>query len=181
MFTIKISSMNLKQIAFAVITIATLGLGISSCKSQAAKDAAAKAKIESLLPGLSVNVKDGIATIEGKFPSEEAKAAAESTIRGIADIKTVVDSSKVETAATNASAPVGISPDKTLTDAAAAILKEYPGVSAAVKDGAITLTGALKKMDWMKLKPLLDGLHPKKVVNNLTINYPSISKISNNL
>lgn len=151
--------MNFKKTTFAVMILAALALGAGSCKSQASKDAAAKAKIEVLVPGISVEVKDGIAMVNGVMPSEHAKTAAETAIKSVEGIKSlVINATVAETAAT-----VVVNADQALMDASASLLKEFPGVTAAVKDGVITLNGEIKETDWMKLKPLLDALHPKKV------------------
>jgi hypothetical protein len=42
-------------------------------------------------------------------------------------------------------------------------MKDYPGVTATVKDGVITVTGESTAAKWKMLKMALDALHPKKV------------------
>ncbi|MFA6058388.1 MAG: BON domain-containing protein [Taibaiella sp.] len=160
--------MNLKQSALAFAIVAGLATGITSCKSQEKKDAAAKAKIEALVPGVSVEVKDGVATLSGEMDSDAAKAAAADAAKGVEGVKSVVNNTTIHEAAPPP-APVVINPDEALITASMAVLKEYPGVVSAVKDGVITLTGEIKKADWMKLKPALDALRPKKVENKMTI------------
>ena len=41
--------------------------------------------------------------------------------------------------------------------------KDFPGVTATVKDGVISVNGELKSADWKRLKMSLDGLKPKRV------------------
>ena len=157
--------MKLKQSALALALIAGIATGMASCKSQEKKDAAAKAKIEALVPGVSVEVKNGVATLSGEMASDAAKAAAADAVKGVEGIKTVVNNTTVSAAP----APVVINPDEALTTSSMAILKEYSGVISEVKDGVITLTGEIKKTDWIKLKAALDALRPKRVENKMTI------------
>jgi len=161
--------MTLKQSAMTLAVIAALGM--ASCASQEKKDAEAKAKIEALAPGVTVSVKDGVATLSGEMASEAQKEAAIHTAKGVENIKSVVDNTSVVMApATPAPAPVVINPDETLTTATLNVLEKFPGVTASVKEGVITLSGSIKKADWMALKPMLDALRPKKVENKMTIN-----------
>lgn len=159
--------MNLKQSAMALAIVAALATGMTSCKSQDKKDAEAKAKIEALVPGVSVTVKDGVATLDGNMTTDAEKAAAADAAKGVPGIKSVVNNTTVSP--TVAPAPVVINPDDALVSSSMAVLKEFPGVVSEIKSGVITLTGEIKRADWMKLKPLLDALHPKKVENKMTI------------
>ncbi|MGZ8544463.1 MAG: hypothetical protein ACXWV0_04160 [Flavisolibacter sp.] len=66
--------------------------------------------------------------------------------------------------------PVVISADAELERGVRDAIKDHPGVSATVTDGVINLSGSLERNNWMKLKPALDGLSPKRVnADNLTI------------
>jgi hypothetical protein len=47
--------------------------------------------------------------------------------------------------------------------------KHYPGVSATIQDGVVTLTGEIKRADLQKLMKSLNTLKPKKIENKLTI------------
>lgn len=67
-------------------------------------------------------------------------------------------------------APVEISADAELERGVRDAIKDHPGVSATVTDGVINLSGSIERDNWMKLKPALDGLSPKRVnADNLTI------------
>lgn len=156
--------------SFTALSIAVCLSGtLVSCKNQEKKDNEAKAKIEAMLPsGVNIEVKEGVATLNGTFKDEAAKAAAGEMIKKVEGIKSLVNNGTIEVPATSP-APVVINPDQALIDGATTVLKEFPGVMADIKDGVITLKGDIKKADWMKLKPLLDGLHPKKVMSNMNI------------
>ncbi len=157
--------MNLKQIGLTLIITAGLSWGLTSCTSQAKKDAEAKAKIEALLPGVTADVKDGVASLSGELTDEHAKEAATETAQGVAGVSSVINNTTVIPPLP----AVTINPDEELTRAAQAAVEVYPGVSVNVADGVISLSGTISKADWMKLKPALDALHPKKVENNLTV------------
>lgn len=157
--------MTLKNISLTFFLVAGLSLGMASCTSQEKKDAEAKAKIEALLPGVAVDVKDGVASLNGELADESARVAAEETAKGVSGVSSVVNNITVSPQLP----PVVINPDEELTGAAQAVIQAYPGVSATVTDGVITLTGEIARDDWMKLRPALDALQPKRVENRLTI------------
>jgi osmotically-inducible protein OsmY len=69
----------------------------------------------------------------------------------------------------NTTAPVQISPDEALTKGLQDVTKDYPGVSATVNNGEVTLTGTIKRDRLPKLMQSIHALNPKKVNNNLTI------------
>jgi osmotically-inducible protein OsmY len=48
--------------------------------------------------------------------------------------------------------------------------KDFAGVTAAVNDGIVTLTGTIKKADLPKLMQSVSSLKPKKIENKLTVN-----------
>jgi len=70
----------------------------------------------------------------------------------------------------NTTAPVVISPDDALNKGLQDATKDYPGVTATVSNGEVTLTGTIKKERLPKLMQSVHALNPKKVNNsNLTI------------
>ncbi|MGZ4068554.1 MAG: hypothetical protein ACXVPE_17705, partial [Bacteroidia bacterium] len=69
----------------------------------------------------------------------------------------------------NTTAPVQISPDEALTKGLQDVTKDYPGVTATVNNGEVTLTGTIKRDRLPKLMQSIHALNPKKVNNNLTI------------
>jgi hypothetical protein len=66
-------------------------------------------------------------------------------------------------------APVQISPDDQLTTGVKDATKDFPGVTATVSNGEVTLTGNIKRDRLPTLMQSVQALHPKKVNNNLTI------------
>ncbi|HZH96479.1 MAG TPA: hypothetical protein VEY06_11365 [Flavisolibacter sp.] len=83
---------------------------------------------------------------------------------------TTNDTVAVDTPATTTyTAPVEVSADDALRQGVMDATKDFPGVNATVANGEITVTGDMKRTDWARLKPILDGLNPKKVNNQLTL------------
>lgn len=122
------------------------------------------------LPGVSVTVKDGVATISGVCKDDAFKQNAETVIKGIKGVKSVVNNCEIiapEPVVTEA--PVEINPDAVLTTSVNEVVKSYNGVSAAVKDGVVTLTGDIKRDQLQNLIKSVQELKPKKVENKLNI------------
>jgi hypothetical protein len=65
---------------------------------------------------------------------------------------------------------VVISADDSLKRMVPDATKDFPGVTASVDQGIITLTGNINRNQLPKLMMALNSLHPKKINNNLTIN-----------
>lgn len=65
---------------------------------------------------------------------------------------------------------VVISADDSLKRMVPDATKDFPGVTATVDQGVITLTGNINRDRLPKLMMALNALHPKKINNNLTIN-----------
>ena len=65
---------------------------------------------------------------------------------------------------------VVISADDSLKRMIPDATKDFPGVTASVDQGVITLTGTIDRDRLPKLMMAINALHPKKINNNLTIN-----------
>jgi hypothetical protein len=83
------------------------------------------------------------------------------------------DESSATTTATpdygTTTAPVEIASDAQLEQGVRDAVKDYPGVTATVANGEVTLTGTIARDDLSRLMPTIQSLNPKKVNNNLTI------------
>jgi len=124
----------------------------------------------SALPGVDVTVKDGVATISGICKDEALKQNAESIVKGIKGVKSVVNNCEIAAPEPVAApAPVEINPDAVLNTSVNEVVKTYSGVTAAVKNGVVTLTGTIKKEQLPNLIKSVQELKPKKVENKLTI------------
>lgn len=120
------------------------------------------------LSGISATVKDGVVTLSGEVKDDASKALAETSVKGIKGVKSVVNNISVAPPPPPA-ATVEITPDDPLTKAVADATKDFTGVTATVKDGVVTLTGEVKKTDLPKLMQAIMASKPKKVENQLVI------------
>lgn len=122
------------------------------------------------LPGVSVTVKDGVATISGTCKDDAFKANAETIVKGVKGVKTVVNNCEIPAPQPEvATAPVEINPDTVLTTSVNEVVKTYSGVTATVANGVVTLTGDIKRTQLPALIKSVQELKPKKVENKLTI------------
>lgn len=65
--------------------------------------------------------------------------------------------------------PVTLSGDEELRRGVADATKDFPGVTATVNNGEITLTGTIQRDCMPTLMQSLNSLQPKRINNNLTI------------
>lgn len=139
-----------------------------SCKP---KDADIQAKIEDKLksmPGISVAVTDGVATLSGECKDDAAKDEVAASVKDVKGVKSVLNNCTV-TPPPPPPAPVVINADSTLIKSVADATKDFPGVKADVTDGVITLTGDITRDKLRTLMMSLNTLKPKKIDNKLTI------------
>lgn len=120
------------------------------------------------LSGVNASVSDGVATLTGEVKDETAKQRAETDAKGTKGVKSVVDNITVS-APPPAPAAETTSADSALTQGVTDATKDYPGVTATVNNGEITLTGSIKRSDLTKLMQTLNSLHPTKINNQLTV------------
>lgn len=156
--------MKLKQTLAMLALVAGATAGMTSCKSQEKKDAEAKVKAEAVAPGITIDVKDGVATLSGTMADDAGRVAAEEAVRKVDGVKSVVNNTTV-----SAPAPVTINPDEALSAAATAAAKDFSGVRVSVQDGVVTLNGEIKKADLPQLMQAMNAIQPKKVENKLVI------------
>ncbi|WP_460687493.1 BON domain-containing protein [Niabella aquatica] len=147
----------------AIVAIVTFSFALPSCKgkSDAELKTAAEAAIQANpdLSGATVEVKDGVATISGEVKDPAAQAAAETAVKEVKGIKSVMN----QTTVAPLPPPVAITPDDSLTTAVKDAVKDHPTVSATVTDGVVTLTGEIAKSDLKTLMQKVQATKPKKV------------------
>ena len=149
--------------------IAVIALLFASCKPSDEKIAeAVKAKIGAVASTINVSVADGVATLTGEVKDEATKAAAETALQGIKGLASVVNSLTVPPPPPP---PVVINPDDVLRKGIDSVFaaKSIKGVTAAVAEGVVTLTGTIKKSELTKVMQAANELKPKKVLNQMTI------------
>ena len=125
---------------FTVLTLA-IALFMSACgKSDADLTKAATDKLAAdKVVGVTVVVKDGVATLTGEVADQAVKAKAEATVKGVEGIKSVVNSTTLK--------PVPVAtpsaPDPALTGKITEDLKKAgcTGANVAVVAGVVTVMG----------------------------------------
>ena len=153
--------MKLKHLVLTLVVVS--GLSFVGCNSQAKKDAAAKTKIDAVLPpGIAVQVKDGVATLSGEFTDEATKSAVLQSVAGVENVTSVSNNTTV------AEMPV-INADELISNNLANVMAEYPGVVAVVNDGVVKVSGEITKENWIRLRQSLDALRPQRVDNSLLV------------
>ena len=154
-----------------MFAVAAMSLVLFSCSGRSDEDIRKEIseKMTSMpdMAGITYEVKDGVVTTAGMIKDEASKQTAETTIKGIKGVKSVVNNTTVTPAETQA--PVEIAPDTALTSGVADAVKDFPGVNAQVNDGEITLTGQITRAKLPTLMQSLSTLKPKKINNQLTI------------
>ncbi len=152
----------------AITLILALGMSIASCKkvndADVQKTAQEVLMADPALAGVVVTVQEQVATLTGIVEDEAAKAAAESAVAAVENVKSVVNQIEV----------VPPAPDYSELDAAinaalADAMKDHATVTATVENGVITLTGEIRERDLPTVMQKLNALNPVQIVNNLTV------------
>jgi osmotically-inducible protein OsmY len=121
--------------------------------------------------GVTVAVKDGVATLTGEVADAGVKSKAETSAKGVEGIKSVTNSLTVKPAPT----PPPPSPDKmiegTVNEAIKKLNLQNANVTATVTNGEIVLTGNVAKADLTKVMQAANEAkgNATKVTNNLTV------------
>ena len=108
----------------------------------------------------------GLLTTSCKSKTADTNAANNDTAS--ANIEPQQDNTTVKPDTMQTQAPQ-VSPDDSLTTMAKDAVKDYPGITATVSNGEVTLTGDITRAKLPKLMMAVQSMHPKKVNNNLTI------------
>jgi osmotically-inducible protein OsmY len=147
-----------------LLTAATLTLSVAGCGPKDADIAASATQALASVPGATVSVANGVATLTGEVADSASRSAAEAAVTAVKGVKSVVNNVTV-----TPPAPVVISADDSLKTNVAAALKDYPTLTADVKDGVVTLTGEIQRTALPKVMQALSALRPKKIDNKATV------------
>lgn len=157
--------MTITKLTRSFTRVLALCVAVAACGPTDADIQADANKAVAATPGLSVAVASGVATISGQAADETAKTAAETAVKSVKGVKSVVNNATVAPPP----APVVISADDSLKTNVAAALKDTPTLTASVQDGVVTLTGTVSKAALPKVMQAIHALHPKKVENKATV------------
>ncbi len=154
-------------VKFLTVLMLAVALFMSACgKSDADLQKAATDKLAAdKVTGVTVVVKDGVATLSGEVADITVKTKAEASVKGVEGIKSVTNNCTTKPLPT----PEPPSPDKMLEGTINEGLKKknISGVTVAVKDGEVTLSGTVDKTKVAEVMMVANESKPKKVINNL--------------
>jgi hyperosmotically inducible protein len=162
----------MKKITILLLSFALI-VCIISCKPSDDKiNEAVKMALSAnaALGTVTTSVKDGVVTLGGEVEDDDLKALAETTIRDVKGVKSVVNGLKVK--------PKGPTPEELNRMADDALLArvtdaftryKVKGITAAVADSIVTLTGDIKRSDLQNAMKAAMEAAPKKVENKLNI------------
>jgi osmotically-inducible protein OsmY len=151
---------------YTVLALA-IALFVSACgKSDADLQKAASDKLTAdKVTGVTVAVKDGVATLTGEVADITVKSKAETSVKAVEGIKSVTNNITTKPLPT----PEPPSPDKMIEGTVNEALKKknITGVTVSVKDGEVTLSGTVDKAKVAEVMMAANEAKPKKVINNL--------------
>ncbi len=156
------------KIKILTITTVIAALLMAGCwgKSDAdlAKDASDAIKADSATSGVTVEVKDGVATIKGEVADEAAKATAESKAK-VEGIKSVINEVTVAPPP-----PIASAADPELKTKVEDALKKVgcDGATVELNDGVATLRGSVVKGKMGECVRAANEAKPRRVENQLT-------------
>jgi osmotically-inducible protein OsmY len=129
---------------------------------------AVKAKVSTVAPSISAAVTNGVVTLTGEVSDEATKAAAATALQGVKGVKEVVNNLTVPPPPPP---PVVINPDDVLRNGIDSVFKakSITGITTAVSNGEVTLTGNVKKADLQKVMQAANELKPRKVNNKMVV------------
>jgi osmotically-inducible protein OsmY len=129
-----------------------------------------KAKVSAIDPNVAVEVHEGVVTLSGQVLDDAVKMEVENAAKEVKGVKSVTNN-VVATPPPAPPAPVVINDDAAITTAIQSGLemKNIKGVTVAVANGEVTLTGNARKNDLQTIMQVANESKPAKVINNLVI------------
>ena len=122
-------------------------------------------------PNIQVSVKDKVVTLSGEVTDEATKNSAETSVKGIKGVKSVINNITVKPME-QVAPPVAVNADDQIRQSVTSSFssKNIQGVNVSVANGEVTLTGKVKRADLSKVMQAANESKPKKVINQLSIN-----------
>lgn len=162
--------MKVLRVLSMVTLIFALGVSTSACKK--VSDADLQKAAQTILAEnpdaaeVAVAVSDRIATLTGTVKDDATKAAVETALAAVKELKSIDNKLEV--------IPPVPEVDYEALDAAinaglADALKDHKGIAATVDKGIITITGEIKKANLPTLMEKLNALNPERVINDATV------------
>jgi len=158
------------KIKFLTILSLAIALFIGACggKSDTDLQKAVQDKLAAdKVTGVTVAVKDGVATLTGEVADITVKTKAEASAKTVEGIKSVTSTVTTKPLPT----PPPPSADKMLEGTVNQALqkKNITGITVTVLNGEVTLTGTVERAKLAEVMAAANETKPKKVNNQLTV------------
>lgn len=159
------------KIKFLTVLSIAIALFIGACgKSDADLTKAVQDRlVADKVTGVTVAVKDGVATLSGEVADITVKSKAAASAKAVEGIKSVTDGTTVKPAPT----PPPPSPDKMIEGTVSQAITKLgiTGITVTVANGEVTLTGDVTKDNLAKvMQAAMESKgNAKKVNNKLTV------------
>ncbi len=153
-----------KSVLFYVSALLISALMFSCTASDEKVQKEVNTALTAVNTNVNASVKDRVVTLTGVVESEESKMAAETAVRSVKDVKSVMNNIEVK-------APVVVNPDNEMTTKinAALAVGGFQDVKVSVNNGVVTLTGDVKRADLQKVMQIANEAQPRQVENKLNI------------
>lgn len=160
----------MKQINFlaSLLILLSISVSIAGCAPDDKKIAEhVKAGITVLDSNIQVNVKEGVVTLSGMVMDESTRNAAESAIKEIKGVKSVINNTTVK-AELRGDEPDA---DGRLRQTIDSSFKSsnIQGIKVDIDKGEVTVSGDVKKAEMVKIIKAVNGARPKRVINRLNV------------
>jgi osmotically-inducible protein OsmY len=146
------------------------GIAFNSCKPSDEKlQQEIVAGLTALPSSISSEVKKGEVTLSGIVDSDELKADAGRIVSAIKGVKSVVNNIEVKRPEPEPIINSDSVLKSTISSAISVAGDAFKKVVVDVKEGEVTLTGDVKKVDLQKIMQIVNEAKPKKVHNLLNV------------
>jgi hyperosmotically inducible periplasmic protein len=154
--------------SYLVVAIIYFLIGCGPKDTTIQRNAEERIRANQSTAGTMVVVNNGVATLSGEVPSEEARSQSAKIVSEVKGVKSVTNN--ITVIAPVQQAPVVISNDSNLQAGVRDATKDHPTVTATVLNGVITLNGSIQRSRLPMLMQSLNSLQPQRIENNLTVN-----------
>jgi osmotically-inducible protein OsmY len=124
-------------------------------------DITTKSKTEISFAGVNFTVDRGVVSLSGICPSQKSKEKVESTVKGIEDVKNVVNAITI--------GPVVIDTGPFLKQSVDSVLMKHNLATAQVSNNNVILTGQVQQKDLSKILEAMQKLPVANVMNQLSV------------